>query len=410
MKHALVPGRTGTASLFIKKFNPNMTPTRATGPLLAALILLLGSPLIAQAHGDHDHDEPPKKKAAAAAAVAPTDKPHRLPDGSVNLPAASQQQLAIRSAVAELKSLPRSVSLNGRVLMDPNAGGKVQALFAGRIEAGPRGLPALGQTVRKGETLAWVRASLSPSEQAALGATLADLRAQEAMAQSKFKRLQQLEGSVPEREIEAARFELDGLRQRLKAQAPAPQGGEPLLAPVSGVIAARHVVAGQVVDAKEALFEIVDPARLIVEADAFDAALAGQVGGAHALIGTGDSAGSLPLRFVGAGLSLREGALPLQFRTTGQPGQSAAPLALGQTLKVLVQTRQKLDGIAVPQAAVVKNSSNLDMVWVQTGPQRFEPRPVRWAPLDGAQVSVQEGLKAGERVVVQGASLLRQVR
>jgi len=75
-----------------------------------------------------------------------------------------------------------------------------------------------------------------------------------------------------------------------------------------------------------------------------------------------------------------------------------------------VQTRQKLDGIAVPQAAVVKSSSNLDMVWVQTGPQRFEPRPVRWALLDGALVSVQEGLKAGERVVVQGASLLRQVR
>ncbi|MEJ6007832.1 HlyD family efflux transporter periplasmic adaptor subunit [Paucibacter sp. AS339] len=389
-----------------------MTPVRSAGPLLATLFFSL-TPLVSQAHGDHD-EAPKTKKPAAAAATAPSDKPSRQPDGSVHLPTATQTQLGIRSEITELTSLPRSVSLNGRVLMDPNAGGKVQALFAGRIEAGPRGLPALGQTVRKGETLAWVRASLSPSEKASLDATLADLRAQEAVAQSKFKRLQQLEGSVPEREIEAARFELDGLRQRLKAQVPAPQGGEPLLAPVSGVIAARHVVAGQVVDAKEALFEIVDPARLIVEADAFDAALAGQVGGAHALIGTGTgndySASSLPLRFVGAGLSLREGALPLQFRTSAQPGQSATPLALGQTLKVLVQARQKLDGIAVPQAAVVKSSSNLDMVWVQTGPQRFEPRPVRWAPLDGALVSVQEGLKAGERVVVQGASLLRQVR
>ncbi|MCV2350392.1 efflux RND transporter periplasmic adaptor subunit [Paucibacter sp. Y2R2-4] len=386
-----------------------MKPTRAAGPLLATLLFSL-TPLLSQAHGDGDHDDEPKTKKPVAAAAAPSDKPSRQPDGSVHLPTATQTQLGIRSEVAELKSLPRSVSLNGRVLMDPNAGGKVQALFAGRIEAGPRGLPALGQTVRKGETLAWVRASLSPSEKASLSATLAELRSQEALAQNKLARLQQLEGSVPQREIEAARLELDGLRQRLKAQAQAPQGGEPLLAPVSGVIAARHVVAGQVVDAKEALFEIVDPARLIVEADAFDAALAGQVGGAHALFGSGDSASSLPLRFVGAGLSLREGALPLQFRTSAQPSQNATPLALGQTLKVLVQTRQKLDGIAVPQAAVVKSPSNLDMVWVQSGPQRFEPRPVRWAPLDGARVSVQEGLKAGERVVVQGASLLRQVR
>ena len=43
--------------------------------------------------------------------------------------------------VAAEAELPRSVELNGKVLMDPNAGGKVQPLNAGRIEPGPRGLP-----------------------------------------------------------------------------------------------------------------------------------------------------------------------------------------------------------------------------------------------------------------------------
>ncbi len=388
-----------------------MKPTPNASPWLAALLIAL-TPLLSHAHGDGDHEDEPKAKAKApsSSATATGERPSRQPDGSVHLPAASQAQLGVRSATAELKSLPRSIRLNGRVLMDPNAGGKVQALFAGRVEAGPRGLPALGQTVRKGETLAWVRASLSPAEKAALGATLADLRAQETLAQSKLARLQQLEGSVPQREIEAARLELDGLHQRLQAQATAPQGGEPLQAPVSGVIAARHVVAGQVVEAKEALFEIVDPARLIVEADAFDAALLGQIGSATAWVGSGESARSLPLRFVGAGLSVREGALPLQFRTLAATGPGGPALALGQTVQVLVQTRERQDGIALPQTAVVKSASNLDMVWVQTGPQRFEPRSVRWLPLDGALLSVQDGLKAGERVVVQGAALLRQVR
>jgi cobalt-zinc-cadmium efflux system membrane fusion protein len=40
----------------------------------------------------------------------------------------------------------------------------------------------------------------------------------------------------------------------------------------------------------------------------------------------------------------------------------------------------------------------------------FESRPVRTVALDGARVSVVNGLKAGDRVVTQGAPLVNQVR
>lgn len=384
-----------------------MNTTSKFPKTLLTLALLCAPFTAAQAHGDHDHDDKPTKAATAPAPVT-GDKPTRLPDGSVNLSAATQQQLGIRSALTTLEKLPRTQVLNGRVAMDPNAGGKVQALFAGRVEAPAQGLPDLGQPVKRGQTLAWVRASVAPQERAAQDAQVADLRAQLALAQAKAARLQQLAGSVPQREIEAADIELEGLRQRLQAQRAASQGGEPLVAPVSGVIAARHVVAGQVVDAKELLFEIVDPARLIIEADAFDAALVGQIGAAQAL--PAGAATGVALRWVGAGRTLQNGALPLQFRTVKQTGQAPAPLALGQPLKVLVQTKELLEGVALPPTAVVKNASNLDMVWVQTGPTRFEPRPVRAVQLDGARLTVQDGLKGGERVVVDGAALLRQVR
>ena len=36
------------------------------------------------------------------------------------------------------------------------AGGKVQALVAGRLESGPQGFPSIGQSVRKGDVLAYV--------------------------------------------------------------------------------------------------------------------------------------------------------------------------------------------------------------------------------------------------------------
>jgi hypothetical protein len=59
-----------------------------------------------------------------------------------------------------------------------------------------------------------------------------------------------------------------------------------LVAPVSGVIASSNAVAGQVVDARELVFEVVDPTRLRIEALAYDAAVVSDVAGATLALGT----------------------------------------------------------------------------------------------------------------------------
>lgn len=345
----------------------------------------------------HDHGE--------AVPAATGNAPRRLPDGSVFLPKPTQRQLAVRSIVAEEGPLPRTVELTGVVMVDPNAGGKVQPTQAGRIEPGPRGLPQLGQTVRKGETLAVVRAATAAIERANQAGQMAELKASLELARKRVARLEQLEGTVARKDVEAARAEVEGLTQRLAAISGSISATEALVAPVSGVIAAAHVVAGQVVDAREVLFEIVDPLRLVVQASAFDAALASNIAAASASAGGGTS---VALRFVGAGRMLREGAIPLQFSTI--PGKGMPPLAVGQPVKVVVQTRETIKGFAVPNGAVVKSPSNQDIVWVHTGAEQFQPRPVRTTLLDGATVAVVDGLKPGDRVVTDGAPLVNQVR
>ena len=65
---------------------------------------------------------------------------------------------------------------------------------------------------------------------------------------------------------------------------------------------------------------------------------------------------------------------------------------------------------AVPATALVKNPSNETILWVKRSPELFEPRAIRYQPLDGARVAVTQGLAPGDRVVVQGAPLLNQVR
>ena len=349
----------------------------------------------------HDHGE-------GAAAVS-GDTPKRLPDGSVFLPKMSQRQLGVRTLLAQEKSLPKPIELTGRVIADPNAAGRVQPTNAGRVEAGPRGLPQLGQIVRKGEVLAVVRASSSPVERANQVAQGAELRGNLEQARQRVARLSQLEGTVPAKEIEAAKSEVRSLEQRLAAVAAGVSAVETLTAPVTGVIAATHVTLGQVVDARELLFEIIDPTRLKIEASAFDAALLSSMATTAGAASASPAAGiSIPLEFSGAGRTLREGAIPLQFRAVA--GAQSLPLAVNQPVKVLVQTKELVKGFALPAGAIVKNQSNLDMVWVHTGAEQFEARTVSQIALDGATVSITSGLKAGDRVVTQGAPLVNQVR
>ena len=367
--------------------------------LIAACALFIGvsTSFDAKAGPGHDHGD-------EATPAAGSNSPKRLADGDVFLPKLSQRQLGIRTVAVEEASLPKSIELTGRVVADANAGGKVQPTQAGRIEAGPRGLPTLGQAVRKGEVLAVVRASSSAIERANQQSQTTELKSNLELARRRVARLEQLEGTVPAKDIEAARLDVSSLQQRSAAIGASVIALEALVAPVSGVISSANVVLGQVVDAREVLFEIVDPSRLSVEASAFDAALVSNIASAS----IASSQGNVALQFAGAGRTLREGAIPLLFRT--EPGKGTLPLAVNQPVKVVVQTKEVVKGFAVPTSAVVKNTSNQDMVWLHTGAETFVPRTVRVSPLSGSTVSVTDGLKAGDRVVSQGAPLVNQVR
>ena len=373
----------------------SMNLNRSLTACALAAALALGSMPVFAGEG-HDHGDAP--------AATNSNGPQRLPDGSVFLPKPAQRQMSVRTLVGAEQSLPRSLELNGQVLMDPNAGGKVQAMAAGRLEPGPRGLPTVGQTVRKGEVLAYVQPSAGNLERSSQVAQLAELRAARMLAEKRLARLRELADTVPRRDIEALESEVASLGERVQAVGGGLSGREALVAPASGVIASAHAVAGQVIDARELVFEVVDPTRLRVEALAYDAAVAADVAGAFVQVGNG---AKVALSFVGAARSLREQALPLSFKAHGD---GLTQLAIGQPVRVVVQSRSQLKGVAVPAAALMKNPANQSIVWVKTAAERFEPRVVMVTPLDGASVAVTAGLKSGERVVTDGATLVNQGR
>lgn len=376
----------------------------ATVTALAASLLWLSPALAAPgAHGPNGEHLDAPGAAVNASGLA------RLPDGSVNVPKTAQRRMAIRTVLAPESEAAATVEMPGRVVMDPNASGRVQAVHGGRIEAGPKGLPVAGQSVRRGEVLAYVRHHAEPYALGTQQAQLAELRAQRQLAEQRLQRLEGLEGTVPRKEIEAARAEATSVAERERSISGSLVARETLTAPVSGVIARADLVVGQVVESRDVLFEVVDPTRMLVEATTADAGVASRVAGAS-LQGVPE----VTLRLLGVSRSLRDGVLPLTFAVSpvkaGTALPSSLPLAIGQPVTVVAQSKERIKGVVLPAQAVVRNPSNEPIVWIKSGAERFIPQPVQYRPLDASTVVVTQGLSADNRVVVQGAPLIAQIR
>lgn len=370
-----------------------MTYPRLAAALLGAMLTasVLASPGAHGPNGEHLDNT----AATGAGALA------RLPDGSVNVPKLAQRRMAIRTTMAREAEHPLTVELNARTSIDPNAGGRVQAPFSGRIAPGPNGLPVAGQQVRKGQVLARIRPVDGAIERGNQAAQLADLRANRGLLARRVERLKSLEGTVPAKEIEAAQAELASIIGRERAVAASIGGVEDITAPASGVIASASILNGQIVESRDVLFDIVDPGRMLVEAMTTDAALAGRIRAAT-LVGSPDAS----LTLLGGARVLRDGALPVTFRASA----ADLGLAVGQPVTVLARLGTTVKGIALPAAALVRNPNNETVVWIKSGAQRFIALPVQVQLLDARTVVVVKGLSADNRVVVSGAALINQIR
>jgi hypothetical protein len=336
-------------------------------------------------------------------ATMATDVPQRMADGSLFVPKATQHPLSIRTVMTAESKAPRTVELTGTVIADPNSFGRVQSGHSGRIDAPEGGLAFAGKRVKKGDLLAHLQHHIEAYDKGNMQGEIAELEERIKLQEAKLARYLQAPLAVPPIRIDEAKGEIAALRQKRKQLVPTLAEREEIRAPISGVVSAANVVAGQSVDAREVMFEIVDPARFWVEAVARDASVAANLTKAFAVTGNGES---IPLAFAGAGLSLKQQAAPLTFQVT----HAEPNLSIGQPVTVILQSTVELKGIVLPASSVVRAASGLSIVWVKRGAERFEPYTVRYEPLDGQRVVVLAGLKPEQRVVTEGATLLNQIR
>jgi membrane fusion protein, heavy metal efflux system len=281
----------------------------------------------------------------------------------------------------------------------------VQSTLQGRYEAPEGGVPPLGTKVKAGDLMGRVAASFASIDSSDMMQTLGALDQEIALARRKLARQEQLlvTNTVAKAAVEDTRIQLDGLEKRRQELLAARLRPEDLRAPVTGVIAATRVVAGQVVSPSDQLFQIIDPGSLMVEALVFDQINPDAVHEATASVG---SDAAIKLRFMGRSRALQQQYSLLQFQILDtQPHLNA-----GAPVTVIATAGEPATGIALPRAALAQAPSGQTVVFSHKEPEIFVPRPVRVEPLDSDNVLVTAGLTEGERIVVRNAPLLNQVR
>ena len=381
------------------------------------LHIALSTPDLQDIHDPGDLTVYPNREAAegSASGAGPDD-------GGVVLLKEQQWRADFGTAIAAPRLLRGSVPATG--FLRPSADGEahVTTPIDAHLRSAPEGFPYTGMPVAAGQIIAYLVPKLGGEADVA-GLELGVTRAASArdLARQERQRLDALwrQRSVPYREVlqarsadEVADAELAAARKRLAQVERTPEGeaaGVPVRSPIAGVVARVDVAPGGFVEEGDHLFHLVDAERLWLEARVAEADI-GEIQrpeGAWFRVHGFDSVFEVTPR-TGARLVAFGALVDPESRTV--PVIFAFPrpdprLRVGQTVSARVFTGDEQHALAVPTGALV-NDAGTEVVYVQTGGERFERRLVRTGLRDGPHVAIKEGLSPGDRVVTRGAYLV----
>lgn len=281
-----------------------------------------------------------------------------------------------------------------------------------------------GEAVRKGQVLALLNSTeLSDSQLAFLKALSAKLLAERAVERAMILLKSDVIGAAElqrrEAELSQASAELDAARDQLELMGMPNEAIENLqknrqlnsvariVASMNGTVLERRLTLGQVVQPADTAFEIADLSSLWLQADVPEQS-AGNL-----RVGTRVEAivAALPGVKIEGALSFVSSTVNPETRTVRvrmdlpNPDRRLKPAMLATVTLRDQPERQQV----IPNTAVVREE-NAEYVFVQLEGDRYVLRPVRLgAEIDGQRVLV-EGVKEGEKILVDGAFHLNNER
>lgn len=367
---------------------------KAAVALLALGLLGLNQP--AHAHGGEDHGTP-----------APA-RPQVQPGAPVIMSKPTQFLLGIRTVKAEPQQSADTMRVVGRVIADPSGYARLQPSQPARVVSDPaHPIPVPGQVVTRGQVLAVLEPTLSTLEKGDKRATLSRVDGDIAITERDLVREEALGALVPAKQVETTRIRLAQLRKERGQITGTALGRELLAAPVDGVVTDVHVVPGEVVGSDRVLVEIVDPARLRIEAIIHDLGMAKRVSAATATSKmVPDHSFPLALLGVSPKLDAQDQGVHAVFQVAAE---QAGRLSIGMPMDVYLATGATSLRTAIPRDAITEMGGR-QVIFVRAAPETFDVRPVKVGRVIGPLAEIVEGVQPGDRVVIQGIEQLKAGR
>lgn len=325
------------------------------------------------------------------------------PRGTVRISPGRVQTLGVRTEEAVMHpALTRTIRATGILQFDERRLATVTTKASGWIEHLTVG--ATGDPVRRGQVLAEIYApDLVAAEEeylvaARLGGAMASPMSGDmahgdpgALTAASLQRLRALD--VPEDEI--ARLRKTGKAQRLIA----------VRAPADGVVIEKPVQEGMRIEAGQPLYKTADLSDIWLIAEVQEQDLG--------LIRSGESAG---VRFVAFPGRSFEGKVEFVYPSLSPETRTARvrivipnpDQVLRAAMYASVEIATPAAGgavLAIPASSVIDSGAR-QVVLIDRGEGRFEPRTVRLSAQGGDWVEVVEGVKAGEKVVTSANFLI----
>jgi cobalt-zinc-cadmium efflux system membrane fusion protein len=344
----------------------------------------------------------------------------------VTLTPEQQEIIGLTTVPAETRVVRPVIESFGRVVPRPQGRAQVISPVAGRITPQSETLiPSLGTLVHKDQLLAEVEQTYTAPEQvqfdvgeksaagavqeaqAALEAAKAEYQRSQNLLEAKIisrKRLEEAKAAwlQAQSRYETARRQQASYRTAVTAGGKSPRRFA-LSAPLAGRVIQADVTAGQQVDTTAPLFTIADLSTVWVEAPIFEGDL-GRVDRESPV--TIHSVGEET--WTGKPLSTSEVVDPLK-RTANllyAVDNTAGRLKLGMSVTIAVPAGSGKPAVMVPEAALIESGGGKGVVYVRRSSTRFAEEEVGIGMRQDGLVAVEGGGRAGDEIVVTGASEL----
>ena len=321
------------------------------------------------------------------------------PANQVRISTDKVQKLGVRTEAAQLRSLDKTVRASGRIEPDERRVFAISPKFEGYVER--LHVNVTGQAVGKGQPLFEVYSPelVSAQREYAIAvqgvSTLKDAggQAQAGMAQLADASLQRLRNwDISEAQIKA--LTQSGTSTRTLT----------FRSPVSGIVMEKKALQGMRFMPGEALYQIADLSAVWVIADVFEQDIGLVKNGTKATVQINaypDKTFTGRVTYIYPTLTAETRTVPVRVELSN-PGGLLKP---GMFAQVELPVAAKGRVITVPVSAVI-DSGTRQIVLVEKGAGRFEPRQVKLGARSDTHVEVLDGVDDGEPVVVAANFLI----